>query len=210
MLWTWEPFSFCPRFFLWPRRPPLFIRYVTQRFLHFALRCSFGQKLVMDYNLYFNIRPSARYSPKKMALISSPTSLTTFSQPHASSSKNPHVRLNPVVGDKKSAVAAVQGDGVWTYDVGPSLVSNISRDDCWHFKNIADDSSSNYVLYCPSLDCFYQLTRQFLDYQDCFGSSSEWSRRGRWRDGCWSRRRTGWTQGDTDRNQRESHCRWCR
>lgn len=84
----------------------------------------------MDYNLYFSIRPSARYSPKKMALISSPTSLTTFSQPHASSSKNPHVRLNPVVGDKKSAVVAVQGDGVWTYDVGPSLVSNISKDDC--------------------------------------------------------------------------------
>lgn len=107
-----------------------------------------------------------------MALISSPTSLTTFSQPHASSSKNPHVSLNPVVGDKKSAIVAVQGDGVWTYDVGPNLVPNFSRDGLT-FKIIADDSPSNYVLHCPSLDCFYHLTRQFLDHQDCFCSTSE-------------------------------------
>lgn len=53
--------------------------------------------------------------------ISTPASLATFSQPHASSSKLPHVTLNPVEGgDDLHAVAAVQGDGVWTYDVSPS------------------------------------------------------------------------------------------
>ncbi|KAK8869661.1 hypothetical protein IAR55_000229 [Kwoniella newhampshirensis] len=52
-----------------------------------------------------------------MTSISAPTSLATFAQPHASSSKMPHVRLSPVVGDARSAVAAVQGDGVWTYDL---------------------------------------------------------------------------------------------
>ncbi|AAW41928.1 hypothetical protein CNB04100 [Cryptococcus deneoformans JEC21] len=83
-----------------------------------------------------------------MALISSPTSLTTFSQPHASSSKNPHVRLNPVVGDKKSAVVAVQGDGVWTYDlttlrattsftVPPSTVFTSSPVSFWTTKTVS-------------------------------------------------------------------------
>ncbi|WVQ98874.1 hypothetical protein IAU59_006005 [Kwoniella sp. CBS 9459] len=52
-----------------------------------------------------------------MASISTPTSLATFSQPHASSSKGPHITLSPVVGDAGSAVAAVRGDGVWTYDL---------------------------------------------------------------------------------------------
>jgi hypothetical protein len=78
--------------------------------------------------------------------ITSPTSLATFSIPHASSSKIPHVTLSPVYGEdnvsrpaqnlggssahntnnnnnngytyQRQAVAAVQGDGVWTYDVG--------------------------------------------------------------------------------------------
>ena len=50
--------------------------------------------------------------------ISTPASLATFAQPHASSSKQPHVTLSPVEGEDGSyAVAAVQGDGVWTYDV---------------------------------------------------------------------------------------------
>ncbi|WVW82925.1 hypothetical protein I302_104939 [Kwoniella bestiolae CBS 10118] len=52
-----------------------------------------------------------------MASISTPTQLATFSQPHASSSKTPHVTLSPVVGDSKCAVAAVRGDGIWTYDL---------------------------------------------------------------------------------------------
>ncbi|ODN83191.1 hypothetical protein L202_01379 [Cryptococcus amylolentus CBS 6039] len=52
-----------------------------------------------------------------MASISAPTSIATFPQPHASTSKLPHVALSPVVGDARSAVAAVQGDGVWTYDL---------------------------------------------------------------------------------------------
>ncbi|WVQ71724.1 hypothetical protein IAR50_001265 [Cryptococcus sp. DSM 104548] len=52
-----------------------------------------------------------------MASIAAPTSIATFPQPHASTSKLPHVSLNPVVGDARSAVAAVQGDGVWTYDL---------------------------------------------------------------------------------------------
>lgn len=50
--------------------------------------------------------------------ISTPASLATFTQPHASSSKLPHVSLSAVEGgDGSYAVAAVQGDGVWTYDV---------------------------------------------------------------------------------------------
>lgn len=55
--------------------------------------------------------------------ISPATSLATFSIPHASSSKLPHVTLNTVEvlsgkqGSQRLAVAAVQGDGVWTYDV---------------------------------------------------------------------------------------------
>ncbi|ORY24961.1 hypothetical protein BCR39DRAFT_545369 [Naematelia encephala] len=53
-----------------------------------------------------------------MASISSATSLATFPLPHASSSKLPHISLNPVLGsDEQLAVAAVQGDGVWTYDL---------------------------------------------------------------------------------------------
>ncbi|ADV19528.1 hypothetical protein CNB04100 [Cryptococcus gattii WM276] len=83
-----------------------------------------------------------------MALISSPTSLTTFSQPHASSSKSPHVSMNPVVGDKKSAVVAVQGDSVWTYDlttvrattsftVPPSTVFTTSPVSFWNTKTVS-------------------------------------------------------------------------
>ncbi|KAL0254090.1 hypothetical protein I308_101469 [Cryptococcus tetragattii IND107] len=83
-----------------------------------------------------------------MALISSPTSLTTFSQPHASSSKSPHVRMNPVVGDRKSAVVAVQGDSVWTYDlttlrattsftVPPSTVFTTSPVSFWTTKTVS-------------------------------------------------------------------------
>jgi hypothetical protein len=52
--------------------------------------------------------------------ISTPASLATFPQPHASTSKLPHVTLSPVEGGEGNAVlavAAVQGDGVWTYDV---------------------------------------------------------------------------------------------
>ncbi|WWC69310.1 uncharacterized protein I206_103248 [Kwoniella pini CBS 10737] len=52
-----------------------------------------------------------------MASISTPTQLATFPQPHASSSKLPPVTLGPVNGDSGSAVAAVQGDGIWTYDL---------------------------------------------------------------------------------------------
>lgn len=119
-----------------------------------------AKSLLWTITQYLQHRSIGQVFTRKMALISSPTSLTTFSQPHASSSKNPHVSLNPVVGDKKSAIVAVQGDGVWTYDVGPNLVPNFSRDGLT-FKIIADDTPSNYVLHCPSLDCFYHLTRQF-------------------------------------------------
>lgn len=52
-----------------------------------------------------------------MATISAPTSLATFPYAHASSSRAPHVTLGPVHGRPKLAVAAVHGDGVWTYDV---------------------------------------------------------------------------------------------
>ncbi|KAK4686673.1 hypothetical protein P7C73_g3446, partial [Tremellales sp. Uapishka_1] len=53
-----------------------------------------------------------------MAAISTPTSLATFPSAHASSSKLPHVTLSAVKGSNgKLAVAAVQGDGVWTYDL---------------------------------------------------------------------------------------------
>lgn len=54
-----------------------------------------------------------------MASIAAPSSLATFSYAHASSSRVPHVTLAPVHGSKgRLAVAAVHGDGVWTYDVG--------------------------------------------------------------------------------------------
>ena len=54
----------------------------------------------------------------EMASISPPTSLASFSYPHGSSSKLRHVTLGPVHGSSEPmAVAAVQGDGVWTYDV---------------------------------------------------------------------------------------------
>ncbi|WWC60934.1 uncharacterized protein I303_103510 [Kwoniella dejecticola CBS 10117] len=52
-----------------------------------------------------------------MTSISTPTQLATFSQPHASSSKLPAVTLSPVIGDPGCAVAAVRGDGIWTYDL---------------------------------------------------------------------------------------------
>lgn len=53
-----------------------------------------------------------------MASIFTPTLLATFQTSHASSSKNRHVALSPVHGSGgELAVVAVQGDGVWTYDV---------------------------------------------------------------------------------------------
>ena len=55
-----------------------------------------------------------------MTSISSPTSLASFQYAHASSSKlrQSHITLSPVHGAASPlAVAAVQGDGVWTYDV---------------------------------------------------------------------------------------------
>ncbi|GFZ45721.1 hypothetical protein JCM24511_03450 [Saitozyma sp. JCM 24511] len=53
-----------------------------------------------------------------MTSISTPTSLATFQTAHASSSKLQHVSLSEVeLSGSKLAVAAVQGDGVWTYDL---------------------------------------------------------------------------------------------
>ncbi|WVO14021.1 hypothetical protein L204_101646 [Cryptococcus depauperatus] len=52
-----------------------------------------------------------------MVSISAPTSLSTFPQAHASSSKNPHLWMNNVVGDSKSGLVGVQGDGIWIYDL---------------------------------------------------------------------------------------------
>lgn len=53
-----------------------------------------------------------------MAGISNPTSLATFQNARASSSKLSHVALSGVSGsDGSLAVAAVSGEGVWTYDV---------------------------------------------------------------------------------------------
>lgn len=57
-----------------------------------------------------------------MANISPPTLLATFQTSHASSSKNRHVSLSPVLGSEgELAVLAVHGDGVWTYDVSCAL-----------------------------------------------------------------------------------------
>jgi hypothetical protein len=62
-----------------------------------------------------------------MTSISSPTLLATFSNNHASSSKLPHVVLSPVIGASESlAVAAVQGDGIWTYDVSSQSRATLS------------------------------------------------------------------------------------
>jgi len=66
--------------------------------------------------------------------ISTPASLATFPQPHASTSKLPHVTLSPVEGGEGNAalaVAAVQGDGVWTYDVSSTFIIT---------RGVADDS----------------------------------------------------------------------
>ncbi|CAK9785466.1 hypothetical protein CC85DRAFT_330400 [Cutaneotrichosporon oleaginosum] len=53
-----------------------------------------------------------------MASISSPTQLATFQNAQASSSRLPHVQLAPVHGSRgRLAVAAVNADGVWTYDI---------------------------------------------------------------------------------------------
>lgn len=60
-------------------------------------------------------------TPIKMASVSSPTSLASFSYQHAQSSRYPHVPLSPVHGTEGVAVAAVQGDGVWTYDVSAAV-----------------------------------------------------------------------------------------
>ncbi|WRT67285.1 uncharacterized protein IL334_004252 [Kwoniella shivajii] len=80
-----------------------------------------------------------------MASLSTPTQLATFSQPHASSSKSSHITLNPVIGDSGCAVAAVKGDGVWTYNlstlrpttsftVPPSTVFTTSPISYWSTK----------------------------------------------------------------------------
>jgi hypothetical protein len=66
--------------------------------------------------------------------ISTPASLATFPQPHASTSKLPHVTLSPVEGGEGNAVlavAAVQGDGVWTYDVSYSDHGRCKADDSY-------------------------------------------------------------------------------
>jgi phosphotransferase system IIA component len=67
-----------------------------------------------------------------MTSISTPTSLATFQTAHASSSKLQHVSLSEVeLSGSKLAVAAVQGDGVWTYDVGSDLLSTLSSGHAW-------------------------------------------------------------------------------
>ncbi|WVQ69919.1 uncharacterized protein L199_008142 [Kwoniella botswanensis] len=94
-----------------------------------------------------------------MASISTPTQLATFSQPHASSSKTPHVTLSPVVGDSKCAVAAVRGDGIWTYDlntlrpttsftVSPSTVFSSSPISYWSTRTekVPRDTSEQNVV----------------------------------------------------------------
>jgi hypothetical protein len=58
------------------------------------------------------------HSLAAMIITSSPASLASFSTSAASSSKLPHVAVSAVDGsDGKLGVAAVQGDGVWTYNV---------------------------------------------------------------------------------------------
>lgn len=53
-----------------------------------------------------------------MTSIAAPSSLATFPYTHASTSRAAHITLAPVHGSKgKLAVAAVNGDGVWSYDV---------------------------------------------------------------------------------------------
>ncbi|BEJ11039.1 hypothetical protein CspHIS471_0104610 [Cutaneotrichosporon sp. HIS471] len=53
-----------------------------------------------------------------MASISAPTQLATFPNAQASSSRLPHIQLAPVHGSRgRLAVAAVNADGVWTYDI---------------------------------------------------------------------------------------------
>jgi hypothetical protein len=71
-------------------------------------------------------------TPIKMASVSSPTSLASFSYQHAQSSRYPHVPLSPVHGTEGIAVAAVQGDGVWTYDVSAAVA--LSTRSCIYFK----------------------------------------------------------------------------
>jgi hypothetical protein len=78
--------------------------------------------------------------------ISTPASLATFQQPHASSSKLPHVTLSPVEGGQgNQAVAAVQGDGVWTYDVrfipGPEMAQA---------NGIATDNETYDFIHCSA------------------------------------------------------------
>jgi hypothetical protein len=59
-----------------------------------------------------------------MASMTTPSSLATFDYSHASSSRVPHITLGGVHGSKgKLAVAAVHGDGVWTYDVSSQRVA---------------------------------------------------------------------------------------
>jgi hypothetical protein len=85
-----------------------------------------------------------------MASISTPTSLATFTSPHASSSssKLPHIALNPVRGSKaKLAVAAVQGDGVWTYDVGHQAITHEQS-----LIRSASNSAPYYLLYSATID----------------------------------------------------------
>jgi hypothetical protein len=80
--------------------------------------------------------------------ISTPASLATFPQPHASTSKLPHVTLSPVEGGEGNAVlavAAVQGDGVWTYDV-----SSIPYDLRERMLMIATNHETSQLFHCSS------------------------------------------------------------
>lgn len=88
----------------------------------------------------------------KMSSISTPTSLATFSNPHASGSKQarPHVALSPVFGQSNLAVAAVQGDGVWTYDVSTSYNRFRIRD---VLMVKAQYSPSHHLFHSPAGHC---------------------------------------------------------
>ena len=61
--------------------------------------------------------------------ISASSALATFSTSHPSTSKLPHVTVAPVHGGGGSlAVAAVQGNGIWTYDVSLFWLGGVDLD----------------------------------------------------------------------------------
>ena len=105
-----------------------------------------------------------------MASISASTSLATFTTPHASSSKLPHVSLNPVYGgNAELAVAAVQGDGVWTYDVSsPTCMSSL----CSRFSWVATDTETDSLVHGTPVDGLRDSTYQLLsESQQCLEKS---------------------------------------